>query len=135
MKVIIDIINNIHDVIEKGIKRINPAINDKQLHFLIIGFVGIAIFFIVQAVFKRLSKISITAISFIYTFTVLTVIVFAIEIEQKITKRGNMEFGDITAGLTGFLYLFLIYVAIRLIILLFNKMKLYFHNKKRSRKR
>ncbi|MGL5354377.1 MAG: hypothetical protein ACRDA5_13835, partial [Clostridium sp.] len=54
------------------------------------------------------------AISFIYTFTVMIVIVFAIEIQQKLTNRGNMEFADIAYGIYGFLYIFAIYVVLKL---------------------
>ncbi|HWQ42379.1 MAG TPA: hypothetical protein VN456_10155, partial [Desulfosporosinus sp.] len=56
-------------------------------------------------------RYSLTAISFIYTFTILVVLVFAIEIEQKITGRGHMEFQDIVEGLWGFLVAFAIYLG------------------------
>ena len=65
---------------------------------------GMGGFVVVQFLFRFLSKWSITVISFIYTLTVLLVIVFAIEIQQKITGRGNMEFADAvsrTAGISG----------------------------------
>ncbi|MEK1830761.1 hypothetical protein AAAC51_22150 [Priestia megaterium] len=63
-------------------------------------------------IFKLLSKwkFSITAISFIYTLTVMLVLVFAIEIQQGITTRGNMEFDDAIAGLWGFL-VFLVFIS------------------------
>lgn len=121
MKHLIDIVNNIHDFIQNLIKVFGANLTDKDLHFIVIGIIGIIIFFITQALFKWLSKYSITAISFIYSFTVLTVIVFAIEIEQKITKRGNMEFGDIVAGMNGFLFLFFIYVVIRVVVYCIKK--------------
>ena len=47
------------------------------------------IYVLVDKIFKAMSKYSISILSFIYTFTVLIVIVFGIEIEQKITKRGK----------------------------------------------
>lgn len=53
----------------------------------------------------------------------MVVFVFAIEIEQKITKRGNMEFKDITAGLWGFLEFFGVYLAIKLVIYLIKKLR------------
>lgn len=116
IKLMMDITNKIHDKFIEESSTFGLNLTDKQLHFIIIGIMGIIIFGCTQYVFKRLAKYSITAISFIYTFTVLIVIVFGIEIEQKITKRGNMEFADILAGIYGFLYLFAAYLIIRLTV-------------------
>ena len=62
---------------------------------------AMALFFVVHFVFVRLAKWSVTAISFIYVFTVMTVLGFAIEIGQKITGTGAMDFADVVAGLQG----------------------------------
>jgi glycopeptide antibiotics resistance protein len=48
------------------------------------------------------------------------VLVFAIEIQQAITNRGNMEFVDAIIGLWGFLALFLVYVAIAVFFIIFK---------------
>ena len=69
---------------------------DKQLHFLVIG---------------------ILAIAFIYVFTVIVVITFAIEIGQKISDSGTMDFADIVFGIAGFLLMFVIFAVIRQIFL------------------
>lgn len=122
IKLLMDITNKIHDEFIDTSSSFGLNLSDKQLHFIIIGIMGIFIFACTQFVFKKLAKYSITSISFIYTFTVLVVIVFAIEIEQKITQRGNMEFADILAGLYGFLYLFGIYLLIRLVIYFIKKL-------------
>jgi hypothetical protein len=114
IKELIKLMNDIHDTIIH--KAHIGGFSDKQLHFIIIGIIGAIIFAGTQMLFKWLAKRSITAISFIYTFTVLVVLVFGIEIEQKITGRGNMEFNDILAGIYGFLYIFSFYLVIRLII-------------------
>ncbi|NLZ47528.1 MAG: hypothetical protein GX895_01865 [Clostridiales bacterium] len=116
IKILMDATNDIHDAIIKSSQL--SQFNDKQLHFILIGIIGMIIFAATHILFKWLSKHSITAISFIYTMTVLIVIVFVIEIEQKLTGRGNMEFDDILAGLYGFLYLFAIYLFIRLCVYL-----------------
>ena len=120
MKELLYTIIEIISVLHTKLLALNDAyeynFTDKQLHFIVIGIIGMVIFFATQALFKWLSKYSITAISFIYSLTVLTVIVFAIEIEQWLTKRGNMEFGDIVAGMNGFFYLFCVYLAIRFVI-------------------
>ncbi len=71
------------------------------------------------------------AISFIYTFTVLVVFVFAIEIEQKLTGRGNMEFQDIVEGLWGFIVAFAIYLWFIIIV---RWLKKHFRHQSSSRK-
>ena len=90
------------------------AMDDKQLHFYVMAAVGMALFFMVHFVFQRLAKWSITAVSFIYVFTVMTVLGFAIEIGQRITGTGSMDFGDVVAGLNGVLAFFAVYAAYRL---------------------
>ena len=97
------------------------ALGDKELHFLVMFALGMMLFFAVHFVFKRLAKWSITAISFIYVFTVMTVLGFAIEIGQKITGTGEMDFRDIVAGLYGVLLFFAIYTAYRVAVMLIRR--------------
>ncbi|MGP7818214.1 hypothetical protein [Niallia sp. 01092] len=115
IKIISEIVNIMHDVIMKIAVRIGWEATDKDLHLWIIGVIGIISFFIVHAIFKKLAKWSITSISFIYTFTLILVLVFAIEIQQGITGRGNMEFADAVVGIYGFLMFFGFYIALRLL--------------------
>lgn len=91
---------------------------DKDMHFIVMAVLGMILFFMVHFVFKRLAKWSITAISFIYVFTVMTVLGLAIEIGQKITGTGDMDFQDVVAGLYGVLAFFAVYTVYRLIVLL-----------------
>lgn len=113
-----EVVNNIHDVLIAVAKAFGLQLTDKDLHFWIIGIAGIFTFFAVYLFFKMLSRWrwSITAISFVYTFTVMTVLVFAIEIQQAITDRGHMEFSDAVIGLWGFLVFFGIYACFALVI-------------------
>ncbi|MHB8073228.1 hypothetical protein [Desulfosporosinus fructosivorans] len=111
LRLITSIMNYFHDNLVLLSRHLGLHFNDKQLHFFVIGLLGIVLFIIVNMFFKYLVRYSLTAISFIYTFTVLVVLVFAIEIGQKITGRGNMEFQDITEGLWGFLVAFAIYLG------------------------
>lgn len=114
-KFIAEILNIFHDTIMHLMNRFGWNSTDKDLHFWIIGIIGILCFLGVHLVFKKLAKWSITSISFIYTFTLMVVFVFAIEIQQGITKRGNVEFADAVVGLYGFLIFFGTYVVIRLL--------------------
>lgn len=114
-KIIAEIVNILHDIIMDVASILGWQATDKDLHLWIIGIIGIISFFIVQFIFKRLATWSIKSISFIYTFTLILVLVFAIEIQQGITGRGNMEFADAVAGINGFLLFFGIYLVITLI--------------------
>ena len=93
-------------------------LGDKDLHFIIMAVLGMLLFFMVHFVFKRLAKWSVTAISFIYVFTLMTVMGFAIEVGQKITGTGEMDFADVVAGLYGVLAFFGIYTVYRLLVML-----------------
>ena len=88
--------------------------SDKELHFLIIGALGMAMIFVVHPVFKWLVKRNhIMVVSWIYVFTMIIVITFAIEIGQRVTHTGAMEFADIMFGVFGFLCMFLVFSVIR----------------------
>ncbi len=52
-------------------------------------------------------------ISWIYVFTLIIVITFAIEIGQRVTNTGVMEFKDIVFGVFGFICMFLVFSAVR----------------------
>ena len=102
-----------------SVRRLNDGfewyLDDKELHFVFMAMLAAVLFFAVHAVFKRLAKWSVSAISFIYVFTIMTVVGFAIEIGQKVSGTGEMEFSDIVAGLYGVLAFFGVYLAVRLI--------------------
>lgn len=98
--------------------RLNDAyeynFTDKELHFLIIGALGMSMIFVVYPLFKWLAKHDhVMVISWIYVFTLIIVITFAIEIGQRITNTGNMEFADIMFGVLGFIGMFLVFSAVR----------------------
>ena len=113
--ILAEIVNDIHDILTD---MFGLHMTDKQLHFWIIGIIGIVTFFMVYFFFKIIEKMkwSTTILSFIYTFTVMVVLVFAIELQQAITNRGNMEFADAVMGLWGFIVFFLIYAVIAILI-------------------
>ena len=112
------IVAQVHESILHLNDNFELALGDKELHFLVMFALGMVLFFAVHFVFKRLAKWSITAISFIYVFTVMTVLGFAIEIGQKITGTGEMDFRDVVAGLYGVLLFFAIYTVYRVAVLL-----------------
>ncbi|WP_407390489.1 hypothetical protein [Carnobacterium jeotgali] len=101
-------VNEVHDILNQIF---GMSMSDKDLHFWVFGIMGIILFLVVYIIFKIIEKwkFSATILSFIFTFTMMTVLVFAIEIQQAITNRGNMEFADAAMGLWGFIVFFVLY--------------------------
>ncbi|WP_224768193.1 hypothetical protein [Metabacillus idriensis] len=125
-------VNNIHDLINAFVyQSLGLNLTDKDLHFWIMGFIGMAVFIFIYIFSKWLSKLpfGITALSFLYTLTFMFVLVFGIEIQQALTNRGNMEFIDAVIGLWGFILLFLIYIGLIVIFLISRSIFKRFRNK------
>ncbi|MFE0503905.1 hypothetical protein ACWF7H_25780 [Peribacillus butanolivorans] len=124
IQILAEIVNNIHDFILLFVSdTLNSNATDKDLHFWIMGIIGIIIFLFVLFLSNLISRMrfGITILSFLYTFTVMVVLVFAIEIQQALTSRGNMEFQDAAVGLWGFIVFFLVFAAISSLYLLIKK--------------
>jgi len=87
---------------------------DKELHFIVIGVIGMALIFVVYPIFKWLAnRDHIMTITWIYVFTLIIVLTFAIEIGQKVSNTGVMEFADIMFGVVGFLAMYVVFAVIR----------------------
>ena len=111
---IVEYIAKIHSFIMRLNDRYEYNFTDKQLHFLVIEILGMAMIFVVYPLFKWLArKNHIMVIAWIYVFTLIIVITFAIEIGQKVTNTGNMDFADIVFGVVGFFVMFAIFALIR----------------------
>ena len=111
---ILDFINNVHTYILSWNDAYEANFTDKELHFIIIGCLGMLMIFVVQPIFTLLAKTGhVLAISWIYVFTLILLLTFAIEIEQKITGSGVMDFDDMLFGVWGFMLMFLVYAVIR----------------------
>lgn len=105
-------------VIHEKILGMNDAyqaqFSDKELHFLVMGILGLGMIFLVYPLFKWLAKHDhVMVIAWIYVFTMIVVIAFAIEIGQGITHTGTMDFGDIMFGVVGFLAMFAVFAVVR----------------------
>lgn len=111
---VMDIIAGIHSRILSLNDMIEYSFTDKELHFLVIGLLGMGMFFAVHPLFQWLAKKKLVmAISWVYVFTLIIVITFAIEIGQRVSHTGNMEFEDIMFGVVGFLSFFALFLVIR----------------------
>lgn len=109
-------ISKIHGMIMQLNNAFEANLSDKDLHFLVIGILGMAMIFVVYPFFSFLAKRNhVMFIAWIYVFTVIVGLSFAIEIGQKVTNTGNMEFADIMFGLVGFLFMFLVFLLLRMV--------------------
>ena len=107
---IVELIAKIHNKLLSSNDAFEYDFTDKELHFLVIGALGMIMIFVVYPVFKWLARNNhVMVISWIYVFTLIIVITFAIEIGQKVSNTGAMEFADIMFGLVGFLVMFAIF--------------------------
>ncbi len=114
---IVGLISQIHSYIMGLNDQVEYNFTDKELHFIVIAVLGIALVLVIQPVFRWLAESGHTLIiTFIYVFTLIVVITFAIEIGQKATGTGCMEFADITYGILGFIVAFIVYAVIRTIV-------------------
>lgn len=130
----VDIVARIHNKIMSLNNAFEMNFTDKELHFLVIGLLGMAMLFVIYPLFKYLArKNHEMVIAWIYVFTVIIVITFAIEIGQKITGTGNMEFVDIMFGLVGFIAMFLAFLLTRAIYHLIKRLIRHIKSKNTSK--
>ena len=120
---IIELITYLHEKILSWNDNYEYNLSDKQLHFLAVGIIGMGLIFVIHPLFKYLAEKKMTlAISWIYVVTLLIVMTFAIEIGQRYTKTGYMDFKDIVYGMGGFFLMFAVFFLIRLLIKLIIRM-------------
>lgn len=91
--------------------------SDKELHFLVIGLIGMALVLLIYPLFMILSRNHVLVIVFIYVFSLILVLTFAIEIGQWYSGSGTMDFDDVVFGVVGFLLMFVVFAVVREIIL------------------
>lgn len=114
---IMEWIGRFHDAILRLNDSYELYLSDKALHFLVIGILGMLGIFVVYPVFKRLSeKGHVMTITWIYVFTLVVGLTFAIEIGQKVSRTGTMSFSDIVFGVAGFLLMFAVFALTRAIV-------------------
>ena len=92
-------------------------LTDKQLHFVVMGLLGMGLLLVIYPLFLALSKHHVLTIAWIYVFTVMVMLSFAIEIGQGITGTGDMDLEDVISGLAGFMLLFLLFALLRMILI------------------
>ena len=107
----------VHNAILSLNDKFETSFTDKELHFLVIGAIGLALIMLIYPFFKWLAnRNKVLAITWIYVLTVLVVLTFAIEIGQSVTGMGTMEFGDVVAGMGGFFVVTAVIAALHFLI-------------------
>lgn len=107
LQVLIDIFNFFHRLFSTLSKDLGLGMNDKALHFYVIGVIFFILYLIINPIYKKLSQYSIKLLSFIYVFTLALVVSVAIEIAQYQSRSGQMDLMDVIWSLVGFLVIFL----------------------------
>lgn len=111
---VVEVIAKVHNKLLSLNDNYEYHFSDKELHFLVVGALGMCLVFVVYPLFKWLARNNhVMVIAWIYVFTLIIVITFAIEIGQKVTNTGAMEFADIVFGIGGFIAMFLIFSVVR----------------------
>ena len=89
-------------------------LSDKELHFYVVAITGVLLIIVLYPLFKFLVKRNKTLyIVWIYVFTFLFAFTLLIEIGQRLTGTGMMDYMDTVAGLVGFLLASFVVFVIR----------------------
>lgn len=115
LQLLIDLFSHFHSFFVQLTQNLGFYLTDKQLHFFIIGIVFLFLYILSDMLFRVLSKVNISIITFIFSFTLSIVISFAIEIGQYQSGTGNMELLDIAWGIYGFIIFVLLFEILRAI--------------------
>ena len=103
-------------------------LSDKELHFYTVAIFGVILLFCLYPLFRYMVKRNKTLlITWIFVFVFLVGFTLLIEVGQKLTGTGDMDYLDTMAGLLGFIIASVILLIVReiwlLLKLLFNKGK------------
>jgi glycopeptide antibiotics resistance protein len=110
---VVDLVAKAHAFLLRLNDSFELYLNDKQLHFLVMGVAGFLLFLAVRWLFSKLRP---NAVAWVYTFTVMGTLALAIEIGQAVTHTGNMELADIAMGMWGVLAFGAVYTVLHYII-------------------
>jgi len=115
----------IHDSIWRFARTLPVRFTDKDLHFIVFGFFGLALLLLVLPLFRLLTRLGKSGLmAWLFTLATVLMISFAIEIGQHMTQTGKMDLGDIVYGALGFLAVSaivgLLYVLVSVICSIFK---------------
>ena len=121
-------IARVHDSIVAYNKSMGSPYKDTGLHFIVIGLFGLLLFLLVLPVFRFLTRRGRYGLmAWLFTFSTVLFVIFAIEVGQYLTKTGSLHTRDIAYGIAGFLaasaVIALAYLLARLMRWIFKKEK------------
>lgn len=116
-------IARLHDLILHLNDRFAINLSDKDLHFLVFAAFGMGLLAVVYPLFLYLHRRNrVLTTAWIYAFTLIVILSFAIEFGQHISGTGSMDLADVIAGVTGFLAATAGLIVVRGIWLLIRKL-------------
>ena len=119
---VVDKVSRLHEYILNLNDVYQLSLSDKELHFIIFGLCGLVLLIILVPFIKWLVKKNlVTLIAWIFVFTILIVMTFMVEIGQKVTGTGNMDFKDMLAGIGGFVVISVVYMIVKKVIATFKQ--------------
>jgi len=111
---IIMIIAKIHDFIMNINNSFEKPFTDSELHFFVMGTIGLFMVLIVHPLFKYLSRKNIMVITWLFVITFMLMLIFAIEVGQQLTNTGTLDIEDILYGIFGFIVFFAVFEIVRI---------------------
>ena len=89
-------------------------LSDKELHFYTVAIFGVLLLFCLYPLFRYMVKRNRTLlITWLFVFVFLVGFTLLIEVGQKLTGTGDMDYLDTVAGLMGFVLASIIILVIR----------------------
>ena len=135
LRMLVAWVSRAHNYILSLNDRFEYSFSDKELHFLVIGAIGLALILLVYPVFRLLANHNrVLAITWIYVLTVLLVLTFAIEVGQRVTGRGTMDFADVMAGMGGFFAVTAVIAVLHLLTWTIRQLVRYTRGRPRARR-
>ena len=125
---IVTFIAHVHDSILVLNEGITTPFTDTQLHFIVIGLFGLLLFLLVIPLFRFMTRRGWYGLmAWLFTFSTVLFVNFAIEVGQHLTQTGSLQIQDIAYGTAGFLaasaVIAAVYLLVSLIRWLFRKYK------------
>ena len=118
---IVTFIARVHDSIIAYNEGTTTPRTDKELHFVVIGLLGLLLFLLAVPLFRFLTRKGWYGLmAWLFTFMTILFVTFSIEEGQRLTNTGNFQLLDIAYGVMGFLavsaalgLIYLLYLFIR----------------------
>ena len=94
----------IHDSILHYAGTLPVKLTDKDLHFVVFGLFGLALLLLALPLFRLLTRLGKYGLmAWLFTFSTVLMVCFAVEIGQYMTNTGSLQLSDIVYGIYGFL--------------------------------